>query len=165
MEVRLMKKLLLLVLFFMLAMVMSAPVAQAQGGNRGPDQTVVRDPEMEKDSMHNLEVARQYFKLKKAYLASLKRCEEIIAGNPTFSKIDEVLYIAGVSSLRLAEGKGKQKQLPADTTSEKLRDDAREYLSQLFYNYPDSQFRKEAEKELRSLGGPKPKDALQPSGN
>ena len=35
------------------------------------------------------------------------RCEEIIAGNPTFAKIDEVLYLAGKSSLNLAEGKGK----------------------------------------------------------
>ena len=161
-----MKRLLLIVPIFVVALVLSAPEAFAQGSaNRGPDQAAVRDPEMEKDSMHNLEVARQYFKLKKAYLASLKRCEEIIAGNPTFSKIDEVLYIAGVSSLRLSEGKGKQKQLPTDTTSQKLRDDAREYLSQIFYNYPDSAFRKEAEKELRALGGPKPKEALQPSGN
>jgi hypothetical protein len=160
-----MKKVLLLS-SFLLALVLSAPAAYAQGSaSRGPDQTTIRDPEMEKDSMHNLEVARQYFKLKKAYLASLKRCEEIIAGNPTFSRIDEVLYIAGISSLRLSEGKGKQKQLPADTTSQKLRDDAREYLSQVYYNYPDSQFRKEAEKELRALGGPKPKNALQPSGN
>lgn len=161
-----MKKFLLLITFLFAALLVSAPQALAQGSaNRGPDQTTVRDPEMEKDSMHNLEVARQYFKLKKAYLASLKRCEEIIAGNPTFSKIDEVYYIAGVSSLRLAGGKGKQKQLPSDTTSDKLRDDAREYLSQIFYNFPDSPFRKDAEKELKALGGPKAKDALQPSGN
>ncbi len=161
-----MKRVLLLGAFLVVALGLSAPAALAQGSaSRGPDQTTIRDPEMEKDSMHNLEVARQYFKLKKAYLASLKRCEEIIAGNPTFSKIDEVLYIAGVSSLRLSEGKGKQKQLPTDTTSQKLRDDAREYLSQVYYNYPDSPFRKEAERELRALGGPKPKDALQPSGN
>jgi hypothetical protein len=153
-----MKKIVLLISFFAAALVLSAPIARAQGNaSRGPDQTTVRDPEMEKDSMHNLEVARQYFKLKKAYLASLKRCEEIIAGNPNFWRIDEVLYIAGVSSLRLAEGKGKQKQIPADTTPSKLRDDARDYLSQLFYNYPDSQFRKDAEKELAALGGPKPK--------
>lgn len=161
-----MKKFLLLITFFVAALFVSAPQALAQGGaNRGPEQSTVRDPEMEKDSMHNLEVARQYFKLKKAYLASLKRCEEIIAGNPTFSKIDEVYYIAGVSSLRLAEGKGKQKQLPTDTTLDKLRDDAREYLSQIFYNFPDSPFHKDAEKELKALGGPKAKDALQPSGN
>lgn len=161
-----MKKFVLLIPIFVAALLVSVPCARAQGGaNRGPEQSTVRDPEMEKDSLHNLEVARQYFKLKKAYLASLKRCEEIIAGNPTFSKIDEVYYIAGVSSLRLAEGKGKQKQLPSDTTSEKLRDDAREYLSQIFYNFPDSPFRKDAEKELKSLGGPKAKDALQPAGN
>lgn len=159
-----MKKIVLLISFFAVALGWSVPVAQAQGNAKsGPDQTVVRDPEMEKDSLHNLEVAQQYFKLKKAYLAALKRCEEIIAGNPTFSRIDEVFYIAGVSSLRLAEGKGKQKQIPADTTPDKLRADAREYLSQLFYNYPDSKFRKDAEKELRSLGGPKPKAELQPS--
>jgi hypothetical protein len=160
-----MKKILLLISIFF-ALGWGAPAAMAQGNaSRGPDQSAVRDPEMEKDSMHNLEVARQYFKLKKAYLAALKRCEEIIAGNPTFSRIDEVLYIAGVSSLRLAGGKGKQKQLPADITPDKLRDDAREYLSQLFYNFPDSKFRKDAEKELAALGGPKPKDALQPAGD
>ncbi|HKS30240.1 MAG TPA: outer membrane protein assembly factor BamD [Pyrinomonadaceae bacterium] len=160
-----MKKVLLLSSFFMLALFLSAPQAQAQGTTRGPEQSAVRDPEMEKDSLHNLEVAWQYFKLKKAYLASLKRCEEIIAGNPNFSKIDEVYYIAGVSSLRLSEGKGKQKQLPAETNADKLRDDAREYLSQVFYNFPDSKYRKEAEKELRALGGPKAKDALQPTGD
>ncbi|MCA1557845.1 MAG: outer membrane protein assembly factor BamD [Acidobacteria bacterium] len=161
-----MKRIVLLSTFFVVALIVCAPAARAQGSaSRGPDQTVVRDPEMEKDSMHNLEVARQYFKLKKAYLASLKRCEEIIAANPTFSKIDEVYYIAGMSSARLAAGKGKQKQLPTDITSDKLRDDAREYLSQIFYNYPDSSYRKDAEKELRALGGPKPKDALQPAMN
>src|SRR5262244_4399278 len=82
--------------------------ASAQGGaKQGPD--VMRDPDMEKDSLHNLEAARLYFKLRKAYVASLQRCEKIIAANPTFSKIDEVLYIAGNSSMNLAEGKGKQR--------------------------------------------------------
>src|ERR1700686_2357823 len=101
------------------------PAARAQGGaKQGPD--VVRDPDMEKDSLHNLEVARQYFKLRKAYKASLARCEEIIAGNPTFSKIDEVLLIAGQSSLRLSENKGKQS---VKTATDKLREDGREYLS------------------------------------
>ena len=65
-----------------------APAAvRAQGGaKQGPE--VMRDADMEKDSLHNLEVARQYFKLRKAYVASLERCEEVLAGNPTFSKID-----------------------------------------------------------------------------
>ena len=82
----------------------------AQGTVRsGPDPSTLRDPELEKDSLHNLEVARNYFKLKKAYVAALKRTEKIIAGNPTFTKIDEALFIAGYSSLSLAENKGKQK--------------------------------------------------------
>jgi hypothetical protein len=42
---------------------------------------------MEKESLHNLETARLYFKLRKAYVASLQRCEEILAGNPAFSKL------------------------------------------------------------------------------
>ena len=149
-----MKKFCLLVIC-LLALFVSAPLARAQGNaKQGPD--VVRDPDLEKDSLHNLEVARHYFKLKKAYVAALQRCEEIIAGNPVFSKIDEVLFMAGESSLRLAENKGKQ---ASKVTSDKLREDARDYLSQLVNGYPDSSFRKQAEEDLKGLGGPKPKES------
>ena len=149
-----MKKFCLLVICS-LALFVAAPSARAQGNaKQGPD--VVRDPDLEKDSLHNLEVARHYFKLKKAYIAALQRCEEIIAGNPVFSKIDEVLFMAGESSLRLAENKGKQ---ASKVTSDKLREDARDYLSQLVNGYPDSSFRKQAEDDLKGLGGPKPKES------
>ena len=109
--------------------------------------------------MHNLEVARHYFKLKKAYRAALARCEEIIAANPNFARMDEVLYIAGESSLRLSENKGKQKatNLPAD----KLREDARDYLSRLVKEFPESSFREQGEKDLNSLGGPKKEESSQ----
>ena len=151
-----MRKFCLLVICF-LALSVAAPLARAQGNaKQGPD--VVRDPDLEKDSLHNLEVARHYFKLKKAYVAALQRCEEIIAGNPVFSKIDEVLFMAGESSLRLAENKGKQ---ASKVTSDKLREDARDYLSQLVNGYPDSSFRKQAEEDLKGLGGPKPKESKQ----
>jgi outer membrane protein assembly factor BamD (BamD/ComL family) len=113
----------------------------------------VRDSDLEKDAMHNLEVARHYFKQKKAYLAALQRCEEVIAGNPTFARIDEILFIAGESSLRLSQGKGKQ---TAKLTADKLREDARDYLSQLVNDYPDSAFRGQAEQDLKDLGGLKP---------
>ena len=147
-----MKKLCLLAICSLVLLVV-APVALAQGNvKQGPD--VVRDPEMEKDALHNLEVARQYFKLRKAYKASLARCEEIIAGNPIFSKIDEVLFIAGESSLRLSENKGKQ---AVKTATDKLREDARDYLSQLVNDYPDSKFKDDAVESLKSLGGPRPK--------
>jgi outer membrane protein assembly factor BamD (BamD/ComL family) len=155
-----------LVILIALALVAMAPAARAQGGaKQGPD--VARDPDMEKDSLHNLEVAWQYFKLRKAYVASLERSEEIIAGNPAFSKIDEALFIAGKSNLLLAEGKGKQKPSmyvrhegseKKTLTPEQFRDEARGYLSQLVNDYPASRFKGEALEDLKSLGGAKPKD-------
>jgi hypothetical protein len=152
-----MKKFCLAALITLAFFAIGPPAARAQGGAKhGPE--VLRDADMEQDSLHNLEVARQYFKLRKAYKASLARCEEIIAGNPTFSKIDEVLWIAGQSSLRLSENKGKQS---VKTATDKLREDAREYLSMLVNNYPDSRFRTEALEDLKSLGGPKPKSSKQ----
>src|SRR5216683_812754 len=124
------------------------PAVYAQGGVRsGPDPSTIRDPDLEKDSLHNLEVARHYFKLKKAYVAAIKRCEEVIAGNPNFAKMDEVLFIAGESSLRLADGKGRQSE--KDRKPEQLREDARTYLSQLVNDHPQSQFRKQAEEDLQ----------------
>lgn len=141
----------------------------AQGRAKGgPDPATIRDAELEKDSLHNLEVARHYFKLKKAYLAALRRCEEIDAGNPNFARMDEVLYIAGESSLRLAETGGKQKTklvMPDEMlakekqetkykTPEELREDGRVYLSRLVAEYPNSSFRSQAETDLRLLGGP-----------
>jgi outer membrane protein assembly factor BamD (BamD/ComL family) len=144
-----MKNVLMLTLL-VLAVVCVAPSARAQStAKTGPDASTVRDPEMEKDSLHNLEVARQYFKLKKAYVAALARCEEIIAGNPAFSRMDEVLYIAGASSLRLSQKLGKQKA--SKTPPDELRDNGREYLSRLAKDFPESEFREPAEKELRAL--------------
>ena len=136
--------------------------ALAQGtASRGPDATVVRDADLEKDSLHNLEVARQYFKLKKAYVASLKRVEEILAGNPNFAKIDETLFIAGMSNLYLSQNRGKQKMdsIPekARLTPEQYRGEARKYLSQLANDHPDSPFSKQAQDALRDLGGALPK--------
>jgi len=148
-----MKKALLTLILFSVAVFVSAPDSFAQGAAKtGPDPSLVRDADLEKDSLHNLEVARHYFKLKKAYVAAIRRCEEIDAGNPTFAKMDEVLFIAGESSLRLAENKGKQK--PKDKTPEQLRVDARVYLSRLVASYPNSSFFKQAQDDLRALGGP-----------
>jgi len=142
---------------------LAATMTFAQGGaTQGPE--VSRDPEMEKESLHNLEVARHYFKLRKAYVGSLQRCEEILAGNPAFAKIDEVLYIAGKSSLNLSEGKGKQAstqyviqegEKKTTPSSEEFRQKARDYLSQLVSQYPQSSFRSQAEDDLKMLGGAK----------
>lgn len=149
-----------LIVVIAVALFVSAPAANAQGGVRtGPDQSTLRDPDLEKDSLHNLEVARNYFKLKKAYVASLKRCEEIIAGNPNFARIEEVLLMAGQSSLWLSENKGKQRPEQYVTfdggekrtlTAEQFREMGRDYLSKLIKDYPDGSFAKQAREELRT---------------
>jgi len=141
-----------------------APGARAQTGQvpSGPDPSAVRDIESEKAAKHELEVARHYFKNKKAYYAAFKRCEELAAGYPEFYKIDEVLYIAGMSSLFLSEGKGKQKP-PASTpekaeefSPENMRAAARDYLTRLVTDHPKSDFLKDAKEALARLGEAKP---------
>jgi len=149
----------ILLSFLFCAVLVSAPAVYGQGGVKsGPDPSTMRDPDLEKDSLHNLEVARNYYKLKKAYVAALRRCEEIIAGNPNFAKIEEVLLIAGRSSLSLADSKGKQAPslYNKSTTPEQFRDMGRDYLTKLTKEYPNSPFAKEAEDELRALGAAKP---------
>jgi hypothetical protein len=159
------KSLLLLVLFA--AFGLYATTTSAQGNIKsGPEASTLRDPELEKDSLHNLEVARQYFKLKHAYVAALKRCEEVMAGNPNFAKMDEILFMAGESSLSLAENKGKQKaslyvitegNAKRPLTADEFRVLGRGYLAQLIADHPQSEFRKHAEDDLQAMGGPMPK--------
>ncbi|HKC63545.1 MAG TPA: outer membrane protein assembly factor BamD [Pyrinomonadaceae bacterium] len=157
-----MKRFVLIISLFTICLICVTSDARAQGKPvLGPDASTVRDPDLEKDDLHNLEVARQYFKLKKAYYASLDRTEEIIAGNPNFAKIDEALYIAGMSSLYLSENRGKQKiaGIPEKKRlkPEEYRGKAREYLSQLVNEHPDSSFSKQVQDALHDLGGVLPK--------
>ena len=159
-----MRKLTITVCGVALALALGAQAGRAQSGTvaGGPDPSMMRDVESEKSAKHELEVARHYFKNKKAYYASFKRCEELAAGYPEFVKLDEVLYIAGMSSLYLSEGKGKQRP-PAGTpgkaqefSPENLRATARDYLSRLVNDFPKSDFRKEAQQALARLGDAKP---------
>ena len=160
-----MKRLILAACGVALAVLFGAADGRAQSGTvaAGPDPAAVRDVETEQAAKHELEVARHYFKNKKAYYAAFKRCEELAAGYPEFYKLDEVLYIAGMSSLYLSEGKGKQKP-PASTpekaenfSPENLRTTAREYLTRVVDDFPKSDFRKDAQEALARLGGAKPK--------
>jgi len=116
---------------------------------------IQRDPILELDAKHNLEVAQQYFKTKKAYKAVLMRFEETFAAYPEFSKMDEFLYLAGMSSFYLSENKGKQKIVTEEEKKKfapaKLREDATAYLAQLVEKYPQSTFKVEAEKTLKTL--------------
>ena len=165
-----MKKLFVIAIVGLMSFVFAVSAAQAQGNvKQGPE--ITRDSDMEKDSLHNLEAARLYFKLRKAYVAALQRCEEIVAGYPAFSRIDEVLYIAGKSNLFLSEGKGKQKpdlykrtganQQSVKLTADEFRLEARAYFTQLVESYPQSKFKDEAMEDLKSLGGPVARDSKQ----
>jgi outer membrane protein assembly factor BamD (BamD/ComL family) len=163
-----MRKYLLAVCGLALAVSSSASVARAQGGTVAAGPAVARDADAEKSAKHELEVARHYFHNKKAYLASYKRADELIAGYPEFSKLDEVLYIAGMSGFYLSQGKGKQALPKAEPgrqpeyTPEDMRDNAREYLSRLVNDYPKSSFRKEAEEALGQLGGATKREGRKP---
>jgi len=116
-----------------------------------------RDPQLEADAKHNLDVARQYFSpLKKAYKSVIYRFEETFAAYPEFSKMDEFLYLAGMSSHYLSEGKGKQKiDLKSERDKQfapaKLKEDAIAYLTTVVEKYPDSKFVADAKKTLALL--------------
>ena len=124
-----MKKFLALT-FLVLAVSVTGAFAQ-----RNVTPAIDRDPLMELDAKHNLDVAWQaYAPAKKAYKQVLSRFEETFAVYPDFSKIDEFLYLAGMSSYYLSENKGKQKvDLKSEKEKEKfapakLKEDAVAYL-------------------------------------
>ena len=148
-----MKKFLSLV-FAVAAIGMFSLSAYAQ---RNVTPAIDRDPLMEQDAKHNLDVAKQYFRLKKAYKGVLERFEETYAAYPQFSNIDEFLYLAGMSSYYLSENKGKQKvdlksvKEKEKYAPEKLRADAIAYLSTVVEKHPESKFVIEAQKTLAVL--------------
>jgi hypothetical protein len=103
-----------------------------------------RDPELEKQSIHSLEVAQYYFKRKPAKgdkagaerlnKAVESRLLEIIDLNPNFSRMDEVYFLLGEVYKR---GDDRDKQ--------------QEYLTKLLKEFPDSQFAKDARQQLDGL--------------
>ena len=142
-----------LLTLFALLLLTTATFAQ-----RNVTPAIERDPIMEADAKHNLDVARQAFlPLRKAYKQVIMRFDETYAAYPDFSQIDEFLYIAGMSSLYLSEGRGKQKidlkteKEPEKYAPEKLRKDAVRYLTELVLKHPDSKFKPDAEKALATL--------------
>lgn len=140
---------------FLLFCILSCTVGGSAQRNVVP--AIDRDPLLEIDAKHNLDVARQAFELKKAYKGVLLRFEETYAAYPEFSRIDEFLYYAGMSSYYLAENKGKQRidlKYEKDKVKfapAKLKDDAKMYLSLLVEKHPNSKYIVEAQKTLELL--------------
>ncbi|HEX8632862.1 MAG TPA: outer membrane protein assembly factor BamD [Pyrinomonadaceae bacterium] len=153
-----MKKLLLVGCLIIFASGVGADAARAQDtskpGGQGIEANALPDEMLVADAKKNLKAAQLYY-TRKAYVGALQRCEETMAVFQRFNKFDEVLYIAGMSSARLARKEGKQPP-PAAMTPEKYLILARQYLTQLVNEHPKSSFRKRAEEELRSIGAPAP---------
>src|SRR5687768_542779 len=150
-----MKRVIILSLFAFITAISLNASAIAQ---RNIDPAIDRDPIFERDAKHNLDVAWQSYRLKKAYKGVLMRFEETFAAYPEFSKMDEFLYLAGMSSYYLSENKGKQKVNPKAKDWEKyaptkLREDAVAYLSMLVEKHPQSKYRSDADKTLATLKG------------
>jgi outer membrane protein assembly factor BamD (BamD/ComL family) len=124
------------IILFLSLLICFGAFSTATFGQKQIQPQIQRDPLLEADAKHNLEVAQNYYRTKKAYRAVLLRFEETFAAYPDFSKMDEFLYIAGMSSFYLSNNKGKQK-LDAKATEdekkkyapEKLKEDAVAYLS------------------------------------
>lgn len=146
-----MRKLLLFVCFLVIIVSFSSSAFSQR------NVTPAVDPILEADAKHNLDVARQAFRLKKAYKGVLMRFEETYAAYPEFSNIEEFLYLAGMSSYYLSQNKGKQKvnltlvKEKDKFAPEKLREDAVAYLSLLLEKNPQTQFKDEAEKVIKEL--------------
>lgn len=142
-----------LVLFVAILVAVSLPTF----AQRNVVQAVERDPIAEAEAKHNLEVAKNYFLLKKAYKAVLERFEETYAAYPDFSKMDEFLYYAGMSAWYLSNNEGKQKvdvrieEQKKKYDPEKLRGEAAAYLNQVVEKYPDGKFVADAKKALAKL--------------
>ena len=143
---------------FFAAFLLIACLGTFAAAQSSPQPAVDRDPLLEADANHNLDVARQGFSpLKKAYKQVIYRFEETYAAYPEFSKMDEFLYLAGMSSFYLSENKGKQKvdfkndKEKDKFAPEKLRKDAVNYLTQVVEKYPQSTFVPDAKRTLDQL--------------
>lgn len=155
-----MKKAILLFSFIFLTFSVSTLAQISEPENKTKDvKPITIETLLEQDAKHNLNVSWQYFKLKKAYRAVLVRMEETIAAHPTFSQMDEVLYLSGMSSYYLANARGRQKidisKIPEEDREkyapEKLKESAVGYLGELIESHPDSKYAKKAKKTMKKL--------------
>jgi outer membrane protein assembly factor BamD (BamD/ComL family) len=110
-----------------------AEAAPPQGAVRGRLEQP-RDPALEIQAKHNLDVAKWYFEKRKAYDGARDRLQEIIDTYPDFSRMDEVLFLLGEIHLKLSK-----------------EDRAVDYYNQLLKDYPSSEFAKKAQARLDEL--------------
>jgi tetratricopeptide (TPR) repeat protein len=114
-----------------------------QGPARGPISTP-RDPEMEKQSYHNLEVAKYYFYKRKPDKNNKEgwdrlnkavegRLMEILDTNPTFARADEVFFMLGEVYKRMGDmDKAVENwtQAAKGSSDEKIKSEAQKRLEE-----------------------------------
>jgi hypothetical protein len=115
-----------------------------QGPGRGPI-TAPRDPELEKQAAHNLEVAKYYFYKRKPEKKDDKdgwarlnksvesRLLEIIDTNPNFSRMDDVFFMLGELYKRAGEmdkAVDNWTKVVKETSDQKLKSDAQKRLDE-----------------------------------
>jgi hypothetical protein len=124
----------------------SSLAASQQGPGRGPI-TLPRDPELEKQSHHSLDVAKFYFykrkpdKNDKDGWARLNksvegRLLEIIDTNPNFARIDDVYFMLGEVNKRMGD-----------------QDKATEFWTKALKETSDEKIKSEAQKRLDEAKG------------
>jgi hypothetical protein len=123
----------LLALLIVLSAFIAPLQVAAQGSLQQQPLELPRNPEMEREAKHNLDVARFYMK-KKAYKAVTDRLLEISYVYPQFSHLDEVLSILAEAFLKL------------DDTKE-----AAKHYKRIVDEFPESEFAKIAKKKLSEL--------------
>ena len=120
-------------LFAALLFFLVAPALAAQGPARGRIEEP-RDPILETQAKHNLQVGRWYLTKQKAYEGARDRFQEIIDTYPEFSRMDEVLFLMGETH----EGLKKPEK-------------AVEYYEKLLKDFPESEFAKKTKERLEKL--------------
>ena len=135
--------LLWLTLFCASFITISNTATYAQSGVARGSLSAPRDPELEKQSAHNLEVAKYYFYKRKPAdkndkdgwtrlnKAVIDRLQEIMDTNPTFARMDSVYFMLGEAYQRNNEP-----------------DKAKESWSKVIKEFPDSEHVADAKKRL-----------------
>jgi lipopolysaccharide biosynthesis regulator YciM len=120
-----------------------SPTAFQQGPGRGPI-TIPRDPELEKQSYHNLEVAKYYFYKRKPNKndkdgwerinkAVESRLQEIVDTNPNFARVDDVFFMLGEVYKRIGDlDKAVENWTKAakETSDEKIKSETQKRLEE-----------------------------------
>jgi outer membrane protein assembly factor BamD (BamD/ComL family) len=130
-----MKSIASLMALFIVFLFVAVADASAQGAARGRVDPA-RDPIMETNANHSLEVARWYLTKRKAYAGARERLQEIVDTYPEFSHMDEVVFLLGEANYRMDES-----------------DKAREYYEKLVKSFEGSEFIKKARERLKELKG------------